>query len=178
MDVADNRNAPDPDHAWKTLTLVNDWIKHADAKTAATLAGTAATAVALFNVLNMQANRGCALTVTSVACACLLLWSAWCSLQALVPRRVIKRGGQQTYDNLLFYAHVALSYGPLRKSEYTHALGKLTMDHQELTRRIAEQVHSNSHVADQKYDSLNKAINALALAVVFLAAAALAAIWK
>lgn len=29
---------PEPDHAWKALSLVNDWIKHAEGKAGITLA--------------------------------------------------------------------------------------------------------------------------------------------
>lgn len=40
-------SCPEPDQAWKALGLVNDWIKHADAKVGATLAVTVLCAVAV-----------------------------------------------------------------------------------------------------------------------------------
>lgn len=180
VSVADSElHLPDPDHAWKALTLVNDWIKHADTKVAATLAGTAATALALYNLLNNEADRGCVFAAASVGCGALLLWTARCSLKALVPRRtILKKRAPVKLDNLLFYGHIARAYPPEKKSAYTHALGELTMSDHELTKHIAEQVHANANVANQKYDWVNKAINALALAVGFLAVAALAAVWK
>lgn len=41
---------PAPDHAWKALSVKNEWVRHANAKTRMTLAFVAATAAALFNV--------------------------------------------------------------------------------------------------------------------------------
>ncbi len=170
---------PDPDHAWKTLTLVNDWIKHADTKVAATLAATTATALALYNLLANEKHPNCVFLVAAVGCAALLFWTARCALQALAPRvRSGRRSDPESFDSLLFYRHIAHVYPPAKKAAYVHALGELTMDSQALTKQIAEQVHANAAVASRKFEWVNSAIWSLALALGFLAVAAIAAIWK
>lgn len=47
--VATTPVVPAPDHAWKALSVTNEWVRHADAKTGITLAFVAATATALFS---------------------------------------------------------------------------------------------------------------------------------
>lgn len=170
---------PDPDQAWQALSLVNDWIKHADAKVAATLAATGATAVVLYNLIGNEKDPCWPFISAAVGCAALLFWTARCALQALVPRvRITEKPAPEVFDNLLFYRHIANAYPPNKKIAYAHALGELTMDDQELTKHIAEQVHANAAVANNKYEWANRAIGSLALAIGFLAVTAFLAILK
>ena len=60
---------PEPDQAWKTLILVNDWIKHAGAKVASTLAGSGVAATVLFNLVNNQIDPDWVLSILTVMCA-------------------------------------------------------------------------------------------------------------
>lgn len=171
--------APDPDQAWKALSLVNDWIKHADTKVAATLAATAATAIALFNLANNEAKPNDVFIVAASGCGAILFWTVCCALAALTPRRrATKDATPKVYDNLLFYNHIANAYPSGKKAAYVDAFSRLTMDDAVLTKHIAEQVHANAAVADQKFGWVDKAIGSLALAVGFFALAAIAAVWK
>jgi hypothetical protein len=170
---------PDPDQAWKALSLVNDWIKHADTKIAATLAAAAACAVALFNLVSHEAKPNCLLLAAASVCGALLFWTVGCALAVLVPRLTIgRRSDPIVYDNLLYYHHIANAYPKAKKDAYVHELANLTMDDQALTKHIAEQVHANATVANNKFKWVNRAIWALAFAIVFLSFAAAAAAWK
>ena len=44
------RSEPNPDHAWKLLGLVNEWIRHSDAKAGVTLAFTGVLGAMAFNL--------------------------------------------------------------------------------------------------------------------------------
>lgn len=181
--MPDEHPGPDPDHAWKTLTLVNDWIRHADSKIGATVAITAATAVGLYKVVDSVPKPGWVVVYTSVACGVLLLLTAVQALMALLPRVRMPRGPKaqktsETFDNLLFYRHITRGYPPAQKATYLHSFAELTMDPARLTKQVGEQVYANAAVAEMKYQWSNRAILTLAIAVVFLALAAFAAVWK
>lgn len=175
--VAEEKAGPDPDQAWKVLTLVNDWIKHADSKVGATVAVTAATAVGLYKVLDSVEKPGWVVMTMSFACAVFLLLAAGQALMALTPRVHLHKKRPERYDNLLFYRHIARGYRTTQRSQYLLSLAELTVDRHELTRQIAAQVYANAAVADRKYGWSNKAIVSLAVAITFLALAAFAA-WK
>ncbi len=59
-------DVPDADQAWKALGLVNDWIKHAEAKASAAMAASGVSAVLLYNLDKSQTN---ATTTIQVAIA-------------------------------------------------------------------------------------------------------------
>lgn len=181
--MPDEKTGPDPDHAWKTLALVNDWIKHADSKVGATVAITAATAVGLYKLVDSAPKPGWVVVSASVTCGLLLLLTAVQALMALLPRVHMPRGRKskrqpESYDNLLFYRHITRGYPAAQKGTYLHSFAELTMDPARLTKQIGEQVYANAAVAQRKYEWSNRAIVTLAIAVIFLAVAAFAAVWK
>ena len=169
-DVGDDRvRDPDPDHAWKALGLVNEWIRHGDAKISVTLAGTGAAGVTLFNLVDGQTEAPLCLIVFGACCAAALFLAALFSVVGLIPQiRVGGRRKSEAYTNLLFFKHIAEGWDG-KKTRFVYELGALTIDKQELTKHIGEQVHANARVARRKYVWSDRAIKALASGLLFLA---------
>jgi hypothetical protein len=160
---------PDPDHAWKALSLVNDWIRHADTKVGVTLAATGVTAITLANVLRGTTSPSPWLLACAILSGLLLLVAGSCGVAALVPRRKIgKRTTPEAHTNLLFYKHIGKAYEG-RSARYAEALARLTMNEHELTAHLAHQIHANSAVADRKFTWADRAIKALAGAILVVA---------
>ena len=153
----------DPDQAWKALTLVNDWVKHAEAKTGASLAVAGVTGGVLYNLVKDQHDPGTALWLAAFACGLAVVAAATCAALALVPRLQLTRA-QEDPDSPLFFSHIARKYektGPA----YAEALRDLTVQPEELTREIGKQVHANAVVAHRKFFWVNCAVRALVVAL-------------
>jgi hypothetical protein len=185
----------DPDHAWKALNLVNDWVKHAETKSAATLAAAGVTGGVLYNLVKDQTNPSLPLDVVAAVCGAATVWAALAALAALAPQLTVPHrrrrqtgpadGGIEPVDeqtkqdaaqaaaeddpvNLLFFADIAKHYsddGPT----YAQVLATLTANRPHLTRHIARQVHANALVTHRKFMLANRAIEGLRIALVFLA---------
>jgi Family of unknown function (DUF5706) len=159
---------PQPDHAWKALSITNEWVRHADTKTGVTLAFIGATSTVLFNLVKDENNWTCLLMASVAVCAAALLASAICAWLALFPR---VKGRPFTGDepdedavNLLFFGHVSSHYSKDRPT-YVQVLSTLTTDPARLTRQVAAQIHENSHIATTKFKYVNRAIMAEIAAV-------------
>lgn len=77
---------PDPDHAWKLLSLVNEWIRHSDAKAGVTLAFVGVLGTMLFNLVRGFAQRSLLFDVVVVVACALLVLTAALSGWTLTPR--------------------------------------------------------------------------------------------
>lgn len=181
-------DSPQPDQAWKALGLVNDWIKHADAKVGATLAFSGAVAVMLFNLVKNQDEPSWPLSFASVLCAAAVVGAGGSAALALMPRLSIatrwnKRAARQAAGpvtvsaaaevkedpvNLLFFSDIARGYDGDSPS-YVEILRSLTSDSERLTRQIAHQVHANATVAHRKFAWADRAIKFLALSLMLVA---------
>ena len=179
-----NPPTPDPDQAWKALGLVNDWIRHAETKTIATLGAAGVTGGVLYNLVQHQTHPSIGLATVAVMCGVAILASAGSAIVALSPQlRPAKTTARPPSDgdsnpqpddpaNLLFFSHIARDYkgdGPT----YAQILSTLTSDHVRLTEQIGRQVHANSHVAQRKYRWANCAIIALGADLALLATVAI-----
>ncbi len=171
LPAQDPPRTSDPEQAWKALTLVNDWIRHAEAKVAATLALTGTSGVLLFNLVFPRNDPGRTLSVAAVVCAAALFIAGGFSALALMPQVRAKPWRQEDPTSLLFFRHVARKY----KTDYPaygDVLATLTTDPDALTRQIAHQIQSNALVAHRKYRWANLAIIALMIGLIALAIAA------
>lgn len=165
--AVEETSATQPDHAWKALTVTNDWVRHADTKTGVTMAFVGVTAAALFNLVGERESWTCALSVATWVSFLAIAGSLLSAGLALVPR--VKRKdrkekttgtGQVTADdavNLLFFGDVARSYGDDLPS-YREVLGVLTSDPVRLTGQVADQIHANAHIAAVKFRWANWAV--------------------
>jgi hypothetical protein len=168
---------PQPDQAWKALSVTNEWIRHADTKTGVTLAFVGATVAALFNIVKDEDKWTCVLTLAVGLCAFALVCSAGFACAALFPRTrgLLPNGEEADEDavNLLFFGDIAGHYTKDRPT-YLQVLSLLTSDPTRLTRQVAAQIHENAHIATTKFKYVNRAI--IAELVAFGVAAAVAVI--
>ncbi|HEY1920518.1 MAG TPA: Pycsar system effector family protein [Streptosporangiaceae bacterium] len=180
-----DRRQPDPDQAWKALGLVNDWIRHAETKTTATLAAAGVSGGVLYNLVQHQTNPSPGLCVVAVLCGLAIVTSAGSAIMALAPRlrpgKTVVQPAPEGDDparppddpaNLLFFSHITRDYRGDAPS-YAQVLSTLTSDHTKLTEQIGRQVHANADVAQRKYWWANCAIIALGIDLTFLALTAI-----
>ncbi|MFI8664621.1 Pycsar system effector family protein [Rhodococcus qingshengii] len=138
----------DADHAWKLLALVNEWIRHADAKATAGLAFTGALGTLLYNLVKNQSDAGIALnTFTVLAVISLGFALLFCGL-TLTPRIKVSDANPESI-NKIFFASIAENYkdGQL---EYRDVLKTLTEDPAALISDLADQIHANAEIATIK----------------------------
>ncbi|MGE2690346.1 Pycsar system effector family protein [Mycolicibacterium pulveris] len=161
----------EPDQAWKALSLVNEWIRHAETKAGVVLAASGVAGGALYNLVKNQSDPPCGIKVAAVIAGLLVFAAGFCATAALIPRRRVS-GKPEDFSNLLFYSHVASKYRHDEPS-YSEVLTALTTNKGELTRHIANQVHANSIVAHRKFYFAAWSIGLFAGALVTLAVLAL-----
>jgi hypothetical protein len=165
----------DPDQTWRVLGLVNDWIKHAEAKAAGTLAAAGVSAGVLYNLVKDVADPSRLLNLVAVACAVCIIVGGLSAAWALRPRLW---SNEEPTSNLYFH-HIARRHPKKGKgTEYLPTLIALTKDHAGLVTEIAGQVWSNAHVAKSKFQAANVGLVFVLLGIVFLGATACAVAWN
>ena len=164
--------SPQPDQAWKALSITNEWIRHSDTKTAATLAFVGFTATLMFNLLRDLESWTCALSLTTVLGVGALLGAIWFSGTALLPRlkaqTSVHPDAAEDTVSLLFFGDIARHYADDGPS-YSQVLSLLTADPERLTQQIASQIHVNARIATLKFHRVNRAIISELVAVAALA---------
>lgn len=187
---SEHPTAPDPDQAWKALTLVNEWIRHAEMKATAVLVAAGVTAGILYNLVHPQTHPSLALDIVATVNALMIVASAGSSVIALVPRFTVSRtktvAATNTSDvpqesatavpedpvNLLYFRDIARHYKGDAPT-YIQVLSTLTSDPTKLTEHIGRQVHANSDVAHRKYSWANRATVCLTADLILLGATAI-----
>ncbi|MCU0277319.1 MAG: DUF5706 domain-containing protein [Candidatus Nanopelagicales bacterium] len=162
---------PDTDQAWKSLSLVNDWVKHAEAKLGVTLAATGVSGGLLFNLVKDRGDTTWAFNVAAAVCCVAVFVAGVCAMIGLYP---VVRLRQRTADeaiNPLFFHDIATAYKGDAPS-YSAVLHTLTTNPDDLVRHLSQQVHANATVAQRKYRWANRAIRALLLDLLMLGAVA------
>lgn len=140
--------APNPDHAWKALALVNEWIRHSDAKAGVTLAFTGVLGTMTFNLAKGFEPRSAAFDIlVIIACTLLVLTGALCGW-TLTPR-VNDKDADRDAINRLFFASISRNFNGKRR-QYSDVLHTLTANPAELTRDLADQIHANAKIATVK----------------------------
>lgn len=156
----DNTGDPDPDHAWKLLSLVNEWIRHADAKATVTLAFTGAMGTLLFNMVKGLPETGVWTNISAVStCAFLVAAGVLCGL-TLTPRTKDIVDDSSDEVNRIFYAHISKHFRGQRV-EYRDVIKTLTADSASLTDDLADQIHANARIATVKNQYVKWAIRAM-----------------
>lgn len=162
---------PDPDQAWKALSLVNDWVKHAEAKLGVTLAATGVSGGVLFNLVKDRGDTTWAFNVAAVVCCVAVLAAGACAMLGLYPVVRLRQKAADEAVNPLFFHDVATAYKGDAPS-YGAVLHTLTTSPDDLVRHLGQQVHANATVAQRKYRWANRAIRALLLDLLALGAVA------
>lgn len=152
------------DDAWAVLLLVNDWIKHAEAKLGVIFALVGLLAAGLIALVTDVEEPNSALLSASLISGMLIVFSAICATMGLLPKF---RAQKNAHDvNLLFYGDVAAHFqGRGKELAYVKELEAVLADHDTLSRQIARQAWVNSAVAARKYKWANWAILSGAVAV-------------
>lgn len=140
--------APDPDHAWKALALVNEWIRHSDAKAGVTLAFTGVLGTMTFNLANEVDPRSPVFDALVVLASSLLVLTGGLCTWTLTPR-VNDKDADREAINRLFFASISRNFKG-KRDEYADVLHTLTADPVELTRDLANQIHANARIATIK----------------------------
>lgn len=154
----------DPDRIWRTLELVNEWIRHAEAKAGATLAGTIAVAAGLFALWQASPPVWRWWLVASAALAIVaFLVAAWLSIASLVPRLRVAPSKEGTPNPLYFNDIAAWSDG---QATYLSEMMTISARPERLATELARQVWANSNVASRKFRWANRAVVALAIQII------------
>jgi hypothetical protein len=166
--IAEPPARPDPEQAWKTLGLINDWLKHAEAKLAAALATTGVGGGVLFNLVTKQGQPSVAVNVAAAVCGITLFGAGVLAIIGLFP--VVQLGRrQQGHDlvNPLFFHDIACAYMGDAPG-YSAVLHRLTIDFDDLVGHLGRQVHANAIVADRKYRWAKWSLRALLIGLLAL----------
>lgn len=91
----DAEEKPDPDQAWKALSLVNDWVRHAETKVIATLAAAGVSGGLLYKLAHGWDDPSLAGVVLGYGTLVMLVWTAWSCAQGLIPQRNVSPGEQR-----------------------------------------------------------------------------------
>lgn len=162
---------PNPDHAWKTLALVNEWIRHSDAKASVTLAFTGVMATTTFNLAkDFTARTALFDTLVVMACFLLLMTGGLCGW-TLTPR-VKDKDADRDAINRLFFASIDRNFRGKRQ-EYSEVLHTLTSEPVELMKDLADQIRVNARIATVKATAAKWAIRCALAAGAAIAALAL-----
>lgn len=148
--IPDEREVPppNPEHAWKALALVNEWIRHSDAKAGVTLAFAGVLGTMTFNLVKVVECRTTLIDVlVVVTCVLIGLTGGLCGW-TLTPR-VNDKDADRDAINRLFFASISQNFKG-KRSEYASVLHTLTADPVELTRDLADQIHANARIATVK----------------------------
>ncbi|MBQ1096641.1 hypothetical protein KBY55_11190 [Streptomyces sp. b94] len=157
---------PNPDHAWKALGLVVDWIKHAETKAGATLAATGVTGGVLYNLVKDVGTPSTWLIASASLCGLAVLAAGLCAGLVLWPRLKMR----EDPTSLLYFHHIARGHSA--SDTYAMSLAALTKDMEALVTEIASQSWANSKVAHDKYMWGGRAIRLLLIALALLSVTA------
>ncbi|WP_328445645.1 Pycsar system effector family protein [Amycolatopsis sp. NBC_00438] len=169
----DALDTPNPDQAWKALSITNEWIRHADSKTGVTLAFVGATATMLFKLLENQSKWTLPIIISATITTVAMILAVLFAITALFPRvrnreqrakHPESTAGAEESINLLFFGDVHRNYRDDRPT-YRDVLSLLTSDATRLTGQIADQIHANAHIASVKFQHANRAISCELLAM-------------
>lgn len=165
---------PSPDHAWKALAVITDWIKHAEAKAGATLAASGLVGTALYNITKDVKTTPCVVSLFMGLTTALVLLAAIFAAVALRPRLWTRDEPTST----LYFHHIARKHGRGNGgAAYASALSELTANSDQLVAEIAGQIWANAHVARTKYTWGSLGLTCILLSILPLAATAITASW-
>ena len=152
--------SPDPDQAWKALSLVNEGVRHAEGKLGVTLASTGVTGGVLFNLVKDRSHTSILFDVVAGLCGLAVMVAGVCAMVGLYPRVRLPRVSDPVTVNPLFFHDVARAYRNDALS-YSAVLKTLTTDRNDLVRHLGQQIHANARVVQVKYRWADRAIRAL-----------------
>lgn len=156
---------PDPEHAWNTLSLMHDMIRHSDLKAGVALAFVGALAAITFDLARVDAEPNLlSVAIIAIAGALLILSGVLCGL-TLSPR-LTSTSDDDHGVNRLFFIDICTRFSG-RPNEFIEEFSGLIRDPDKLVVEIAQEIHANAHIATVKSRWVKRAIrSALAAAAV------------
>lgn len=146
--------------AWRLLGVVDEWVRYADVKASATLAGAGVLfgALAAAGASDHIVSAPPATGVFGIISLVLAVIAAGLAIWNLVP---LLRFGEPA--SLIYFEHVARAYE--KCTDHSKALREMMSDEDEYFEQLANQVWANSRVARNKFLLNGFAAGALGLAV-------------
>lgn len=163
--VAETSESPGVE-LWKVLDLAAGWIQHAENKAAALLLGNGAMLAAYPALGEGAVGDSFLVAVIDVVPMVILVVAFVMSAWVFAPIRSVESvPGSDPTPNLLFFSHVAGSFGSGRA--YGAAMESLSELRGGLNRHLAAQVWAMSVVATRKMDRASQALLVTLLGLVF-----------
>ncbi|WP_155858730.1 Pycsar system effector family protein [Candidatus Blastococcus massiliensis] len=150
----------DPARPWEVLSLVNEWVRHAEAKAGTILAAAGVVAGVLYSLLDKQSQPPWTLTVPAAACGLLAALAGFMSIIALWPQL----RAREAPTSLLYFDHIARAYNT--PEAYGRALRGLVTSGETELQQVAQQVWVNATVARRKYLWAGRALVLLIASIV------------
>lgn len=155
------------------LSLINDWIRHAETKAAGTMATSGVAAGVLYNLLKDHSSPGKLVGILAIICLILIVTAGLAAAWALRPRL----WSREEPTSNLYFDHIARRHGKKGGADvFGETIRALSAADFELVGEIAGQIWANAHVARAKYRWANIGLSAVLLALISLAATALAVV--
>jgi hypothetical protein len=162
-------------HPWKTLQLVNEWIRFSDAKAAAVLAGSGLLGGLVVHSVPSYQQFGdhlvrSALLILALVC---VVTSFLLALMALTP---ILRAEER--PSLVYFRHIAEDYSTDRETFVARFIA-LAGEEEEFQRQLAEQIWANSIIAKRKFERVRWGVRFLGVAMTCVGSSVLVArLWN
>jgi hypothetical protein len=157
---------PDPDQAWKVLQLVNDWVRHAETKLAATLGAAGISGGLLYSLAANRNDASVPFNIAAAICCTAVIVAGIAAMIGLLPTL---RHRTSTSSNPLYFDDIQRAYRG-DTSRYRDALHAITTDRGELLGLLGQQIQAVSGVASRKFRWANLSIRALFVDLVALGA--------
>lgn len=141
--------------AWALLGLVNDWVRHAEAKLGVVLAFLGALSAGLVALVIEIGHPSLTMALIEVTAAVLLMLSVGSAGSALLPQHAPQ--DQRTRANPLYYGDIRAHYSS-DEAAYLAELKSTLTNRSALVELIGRQVLANSAVAHRKFARANSAI--------------------
>lgn len=166
VDGDDQAVQGDAEQAWRVLGLVNDWLKHAEAKAAGALTIAGVVGGVLYTLVAEQKDLPWAVGFVAVLCGIAVLASGVSAAVALWPRLKSK----EPPTSPLYFNHIARQHAD--GSTYHDTLKLVTSKPEDMVRELAAQIWANAHVSQKKFRWAGYSIVALILSLAGLAVVA------
>jgi hypothetical protein len=168
--VPEGSDHPDADYAWKTLILINDWIRVSDAKIGVTLAAAGAAGVMLFNLVKDWPTSLCwdayiFPTVCGLAITASVIFSVFAIKPRTSPQNLIEADAAPSRPSPFFFGSIATNW---KRDAYIEVLTSTISDPDTLVRHIALQIHVNADIAAKKFTWSNWSLRTTLVAIVCL----------
>ncbi|MEU1715349.1 Pycsar system effector family protein [Nocardiopsis dassonvillei] len=148
----------DPEQAWKTLALVNEWLRHAETKLGFVLAATGVSGGVLFNLVKDQQNTSLVFNIFATICCLSAVAAGTFAIVGLYPKTSIDKSNPGS--NPLFFGDIARIYEK-NGAGYVVRLQSTIKDSVEIVDLIGHQIHANSVIARRKYRWADRALKVL-----------------